>query len=64
MLAYVESFRRQEFIKAVSWLKHQRVAGSNLADKALKTWGTNDTFNQFGTSERSKEVGDGVENAA
>ena len=64
MLAYVESFRRQEFIKAVYWLKYQRIAGSNLADKAIKTRGTNHTFNQFGTSERFKEVGDGAENAA
>tara|TARA_R110000787_G_scaffold146882_3_gene260617 strand:+ start:2368 stop:3999 length:1632 start_codon:yes stop_codon:yes gene_type:complete len=56
MLAYVKGVQRQEIRKAVSCVKHQRMAGSDLGDdhksffageKALKAGGENNTSNQF-----------------
>ncbi|SHH62988.1 isocitrate lyase [Winogradskyella jejuensis] len=56
MLTYVKDVQRQEIRKAVSCVKHQRMAGSDLGDdhktffageKALKAGGEKNTSNQF-----------------
>ncbi|MGK0412532.1 MAG: isocitrate lyase [Polaribacter sp.] len=69
MLAYVKGVQRQEIRKGVSCVKHQRMAGSDLGDahktffagdKALKAGGTNNTSNQFKTSETAKIIRDKI----
>lgn len=65
MLTYVKDVQRQEIRKAVSCVKHQRMAGSDLGDdhktffageKALKAGGAKNTSNQFELPTKPKAI--------
>lgn len=65
MLTYVKDVQRQEIRKAVSCVKHQRMAGSDLGDdhktffageKALKAGGAKNTSQQFETPVEDEDI--------